>query len=119
MIEEEKDVQTNASPIAADAALINRNTDITKLRMFLGALVNAYSRPVIDARISEKAISMYLRTITTTININININTKRCQNNSRAALDPYIKGRDERVLVRVHASCGVVPTRVRLVDIVL
>jgi hypothetical protein len=56
----EDDVQTKASPIAAEAALVKRNTDMTKLRMFVGALVNAYSRPVIDAKISENAMSTYL-----------------------------------------------------------
>jgi hypothetical protein len=56
----DNDVQTKASPIAAEAALVKRKTDMTKLRMFVGALVNAYSRPVIDAKISENAMSTYL-----------------------------------------------------------
>jgi hypothetical protein len=56
----EIDAQTKASPIAAATALVNKNIDMTKLRIFLGALVNAYSRPVIDAKISDKAISTYL-----------------------------------------------------------
>ena len=37
-------------------AVVNRNTAMTSDLMFLGALVNAYSRPVMDARISENAI---------------------------------------------------------------
>lgn len=61
------DVQTKASPMAAEAALMKRNTDMTKLRMFVGALVNAYSRPVIDAKISEKAMSTYLYAPSTSI----------------------------------------------------
>jgi hypothetical protein len=37
---------------------MKRKTDMTSERMFLGALVNAYSRPVMDARISEMAMRM-------------------------------------------------------------
>lgn len=33
-----------------------RKTDMTSERMFFGAFVNAYSRPVMDARISLMAI---------------------------------------------------------------
>ena len=40
---------------------MNRKTDMTSERMFLGAFVNAYSRPVIEARISLMAMRMYLR----------------------------------------------------------
>jgi hypothetical protein len=54
------DAQTKASPRAAETALVNKNIDMTKLRIFVGALVNAYSRPVIDAKISDKAMSTYL-----------------------------------------------------------
>jgi hypothetical protein len=52
--------QTKASPRAEDRADMNRKTDMTSERIFLGALVKAYSRPVIEARISEMAIKMYL-----------------------------------------------------------
>ncbi len=41
-------------------ALMKRKTDMTSERMFFGAFVKAYSRPVMDARISEKAIRTYL-----------------------------------------------------------
>lgn len=51
--------QTNASPRALATALMNRNTAITSERMFLGALVKAYSRPVIEAKISLMAMRMY------------------------------------------------------------
>jgi hypothetical protein len=45
----------------ADAnADMKRKTDITSERMFLGALVKAYSNPVIEAKISLIAISTYL-----------------------------------------------------------
>ena len=47
-----------ASPSAAASAVINRNTDMTSDRMFFGALVKAYSRPVMDAKISENAIKI-------------------------------------------------------------
>jgi hypothetical protein len=53
-------VQTKASPIAEEIADIKRNTDMTSERMFFGAFVNAYSSPVIEAKISLMAISMYL-----------------------------------------------------------
>lgn len=33
-----------------------RKMDMTRERMFFGALVNAYSSPVIDAKISERAL---------------------------------------------------------------
>jgi len=39
---------------------VKRKIDITRDRMFLGAFVNAYSRPVIEARISLIAIRIYL-----------------------------------------------------------
>jgi hypothetical protein len=45
-----------ASPIAEEIAEVNRNTAMTSDFIFLGAFVNAYSRPVIDARISEIAM---------------------------------------------------------------
>jgi hypothetical protein len=46
--------------MAEDRADWNRNTDITSDRMFLGAFVKAYSNPVIDAKISLRAIKTYL-----------------------------------------------------------
>lgn len=49
--------ETNASPIALEMAEVKRNMDITSDFMFFGAFVNAYSRPVIDAYISEAAMS--------------------------------------------------------------
>ena len=52
------DVQTKASPIAEEIADMKRKTAITRDRMFLGALVKAYSRPVIKARISLIAMSI-------------------------------------------------------------
>jgi hypothetical protein len=42
--------------MAEAKALVNRNSAMTSDLMFLGALVNAYSRPVMDARISESAM---------------------------------------------------------------
>ena len=42
--------------MAEETAEVNRNTAMTSDLMFLGALVNAYSRPVMDARISETAM---------------------------------------------------------------
>jgi len=51
-IRKERDAQTKASPSAEDTAEANKNMDMTSERMFLGALVNAYSNPVIEARIS-------------------------------------------------------------------
>lgn len=44
--------------MAEEKELVNRNSAMTSDLMFLGALVNAYSRPVMDARISENAIRM-------------------------------------------------------------
>jgi hypothetical protein len=45
--------------MAEEMAVIKRNTAMTSDFMFLGAFVNAYSRPVMDARISENAMRMY------------------------------------------------------------
>jgi hypothetical protein len=45
-----------ASPMAEETAVVNKNIAMTSDFMFLGAFVNAYSRPVIDARISENAM---------------------------------------------------------------
>jgi len=53
-------VQTKASPRADESAVMNKKMDMTRERMFLGALVKAYSRPVIDAKISLIAMRMYL-----------------------------------------------------------
>jgi hypothetical protein len=39
---------------------MNRKTDMTSERMFLGAFVKAYSRPEMEAKISLRAIRMYL-----------------------------------------------------------
>ena len=43
--------------MAEEMAVVNRNIAMTSDLMFLGALVNAYSRPVMDAKISEIAMS--------------------------------------------------------------
>lgn len=40
---------------------MKKNTAITSDRMFFGALVNAYSSPVIEAKISLNATKTYLR----------------------------------------------------------
>ena len=45
--------------MALATAVVNRKIAMTSERMFFGALVNAYSRPVMDARISENAMSTY------------------------------------------------------------
>lgn len=50
------DLRTKASPIAELIALVNKNRLMTKLLIFFGALVKAYSKPVINAKISLKAI---------------------------------------------------------------
>jgi hypothetical protein len=42
--------------MAEATAEVKRNNPITSDFIFLGALVNAYSRPVIDAKISERAM---------------------------------------------------------------
>ena len=44
--------------MAAASALVNKKTPMTRDRMFFGAFVNAYSRPVMDAKISERAMRM-------------------------------------------------------------
>jgi hypothetical protein len=49
--------QTNASPKADAIAEVNKNTAMTMDLIFVGALVNAYSRPVMEAKISLSAIS--------------------------------------------------------------
>jgi hypothetical protein len=46
--------------MAEENAVMKRNTDMTSERMFFGAFVNAYSSPVIEAKISLMAIRMYL-----------------------------------------------------------
>lgn len=51
-----KYVQTKASPMADEIADVNRNIAITQDLMFTGALVKAYSRPVMEAKISLNAI---------------------------------------------------------------
>ncbi len=45
--------------MAEDTAEVKRKSAMTSDFMFLGAFVNAYSKPVIDARISEKAMRTY------------------------------------------------------------
>lgn len=40
---------------------MKKNADITRDRMFLGAFVNAYSRPVMEAKISLMAMRTYLK----------------------------------------------------------
>lgn len=52
----ENNSQTKASPIAEAIADVNKNADMTKDRIFVGAFVKAYSRPVIEAKISLTAI---------------------------------------------------------------
>ena len=42
--------------MAAEKAWANQNMPVTTERIFFGALVKAYSRPVIEAAISEKAM---------------------------------------------------------------
>jgi hypothetical protein len=46
--------------MAEEMADMNKNTDMTSERIFFGAFVNAYSRPVMEAKISLTAIRMYL-----------------------------------------------------------
>jgi len=50
--------QTKASPRAEDNADINKKMDMTRERMFLGAFVKAYSRPVMIAKTSLIAMRM-------------------------------------------------------------
>ncbi len=50
------DRPTKAWEMAAEKACENQKTPVTTERMFLGALVKAYSRPVIEAVISENAM---------------------------------------------------------------
>jgi len=50
--------ETNAKPIAELMAFINKATACTMLRILAGALLCAYSRLVMLARISEKAMRM-------------------------------------------------------------
>jgi len=45
-----------ACPKAELMALVNKNTPMTKLLIFFGAFVKAYSRPVTNAKISLNAI---------------------------------------------------------------
>lgn len=45
-----------ASPIALEMAEAKKKAAMTRVLMFFGALVNAYSSPVIEAKISEKAL---------------------------------------------------------------
>jgi hypothetical protein len=55
-----RNLPTKASPIAEDKAIMNKEQGIASDRIFLGAFVNAYSRPVIEANISLTAIRIYL-----------------------------------------------------------
>jgi hypothetical protein len=48
-----------AVPSAAPNAVVSRNMDMTNDFMEGGALVYAYSRPVMEAKISEKAMRTY------------------------------------------------------------
>lgn len=50
--------------MAEDTAFMNRATDWTMLRMFAGALEWAYSRLVIEAMISEKAMRILVLVVT-------------------------------------------------------
>lgn len=56
MIEDREYVQTNASPSAEEIADMKKKTAMTSDRMLWGALVKAYSRPVIEAKISLRAM---------------------------------------------------------------
>ena len=51
--------ETNASPMAALIADMKSAKAATRERMLRGALEKAYSRDVIDAKISETAMSTY------------------------------------------------------------
>lgn len=46
--------------MAEETAVMNKKMDMTRERMFLGAFVKAYSRPVMDAKTSLIAMRMYL-----------------------------------------------------------
>ena len=50
---------TKAWPMALEKALVNQYRPVTKERMFLGALVNAYSSDVMFAKISDNAMITY------------------------------------------------------------
>jgi hypothetical protein len=52
-------VGERAMPRTAPKALVSRNMDMTNDFMLAGALVKAYSRPVMEARISEIPIKRY------------------------------------------------------------
>lgn len=54
--QKEINVQTKASPSAEEIAEVKRKTAMTKERMLTGAFVKAYSKPVIDAKISLNAM---------------------------------------------------------------
>ena len=53
---------TKAWAMADEKACVNQNMPVTKDRMFFGALENAYSSPVMLAKISENAMRMYAGT---------------------------------------------------------
>lgn len=104
-----ENAQTKASPRAEEMALMKRKTDMTRERMFFGAFMKAYSRPVIDARISENAIRTYLR--------GRSIKSRHQHEelgNIRAGLDPYIQRRDNLDPILVGAGGGTVPARIGL-----
>jgi hypothetical protein len=98
--------------MALARADVNRKTDITRERMFLGAFVKAYSRPVIEAKISLIAINMYLADVINQSNYLIGLSASR-RGYSRSALDPDIERRD------VVACCSTITARTSLVNIML
>lgn len=84
---------TKPSPIAEDTADMKRKIDTTRDRIFLGAFVNAYSRPVIEAKISLKAMRMYL---TCSHKNQVDLVVIRNEGNVRSGLNPNVKRRDFR-----------------------
>jgi hypothetical protein len=95
-----RDAQTKASARAEERAFMKRKTDMTSERMFFGAFVNAYSRPVMDARISENAMSTYL------CGSSVCIINKKKKKDERAGLDPHIQRGGNLEAVLVEAGRG-------------
>jgi len=96
--------------MAEEIAVMKRKTAITRDRIFLGALVKAYSRPVIEAKISLIASRMYLEVEKASFLVEI---TSRKNGSSRSRLNPHVERWDR------STTRGLISAWMCLVDIVL
>lgn len=121
-----------ARPIALDNAVMKKNTDMMSERIFLGALVNAYSSLVMDAKISEIAVlfdqervrgSMRRKSVKDHQTTNRKGKRKQgkdsVQEDIRSTRDPNIRMTRQRLPSSISTHIRLIPTRTRPIDIIL